>query len=568
VSGDVEAQAWDSDGQSLASTLGQPSARMRPVTFAGCFGWLHVGAAPGGSDTAAVLCRGIGRDGGTAHRSFRKLADHLAASGVPALRFDYRGTGDSRDAEGEEAWDAWYESLCSAVDWARAATGARRVVLIGLRLGATLAACAASSRGDIAGLVLLEPVLRGKSYVTQLMVEARLRGPTAAPTDRLASDGLALDELYLGRDTLRLLSGIDLRTMSFGAGCAVSVFSRAPGSLLAACETAWQDGGSPVTRSDFTGLEPMLRLCHLAADEPLADVAPILSWLRSVIRPQPAPAPPAVPSSTALTLPGCTETPIRFGGEGHLFGVLCRPSGGAASDLGVIIGNTGGDPHYGLARFSVELARRLACLGIASLRIDFAGLGDSLNPASAGTGETTHTFAVDRTADLAAAADAMQRFGYRRFALNGLCSGAYHAYQGALADDRVVALLLVNLPWFKLGLDKPGPASAARRGTSCLSRRGASTLLMYSVDDPGLTVLERHFGPGGAALHDVPGVSVQIVPGLDHDLTGTAMRREAGDRMIAFLQRTMLAARPPATRRPEENSAENAFSDVVLDVAL
>ena len=107
------------------------------MSFAGCFGWLHTAAASGGSDTAAVLCQGIGRDASMAHRSFRKLADQLAAAGVPALRFDYRSAGDSCDAEGEESWNAWYGSLCSAVDWLRAGTAARRVVLIGLRLGWT-----------------------------------------------------------------------------------------------------------------------------------------------------------------------------------------------------------------------------------------------------------------------------------------------------------------------------------------------------------------------------------------------------------------------------------------------
>ena len=98
MSGGADALVRDSCGQDLTLTSGRPAAEMWPVSFAGCFGWLHTGAASGGSDTAAVLCQGIGRDASTAHRSFRKLADHLAASGVPTLRFDYRGTGDSCDA--------------------------------------------------------------------------------------------------------------------------------------------------------------------------------------------------------------------------------------------------------------------------------------------------------------------------------------------------------------------------------------------------------------------------------------------------------------------------------------
>jgi len=48
--------------------------------------------------------------------------------------------------------------------------------------------------------------------------------------------------------------------------------------------------------------------------------------------------------------------------------------------------------------------------------------------------------------------------------------------------------------------------------------------------------LERHFGPGGVDLADQSGVRVSILAGLDHDLTGRAMRQRAGNHMIDFLK--------------------------------
>src|ERR1051325_66360 len=57
------------------------------------FAWLHYPANPSGH--GVVLCAPLGYEQVHAHRSFRVLADQLAAAGVTALRFDYHGTGDS-----------------------------------------------------------------------------------------------------------------------------------------------------------------------------------------------------------------------------------------------------------------------------------------------------------------------------------------------------------------------------------------------------------------------------------------------------------------------------------------
>jgi hypothetical protein len=242
-----------------------------------------------------------------------------------------------------------------------------------------------------------------------------------------------------------------------------------------------------------------------------------------------------VPRAITLRPNSCIESPLHFGENDHLFGVLCRPTEDIPCDSAVIIGNTGGDPHHGFARFAVEFARRLATRGIASLRIDFAGLGDSIGSPD-GSEDLTQVFGVDRTPAFGAAIDTMKQLGFRHFALNGLCSGAYHAFVGALADDRVSVLLAINLPWFTVYYDKPGPESFARQAVAELSHRLVRTLLLFSAADPGIKVLEQHFGAEGVNLRDAPSVVASIVEGLDHDLTRSTMRQIAADRMIDFLR--------------------------------
>src|ERR1700712_4781707 len=110
------------------------------------------------------------------------------------------GPGISWARPNGECGVAWLRSVQNGVDWLRAATGAQRIVLCGLRIGATLAALAAEHRNDIAGLILLAPVLRGHSYIQQLREEPQLhRGPS-----RSRSDGLDFQELRLSPKAVAL----------------------------------------------------------------------------------------------------------------------------------------------------------------------------------------------------------------------------------------------------------------------------------------------------------------------------------------------------------------------------
>lgn len=141
------------------------------------------------------------------------------------------------------------------------------------------------------------------------------------------------------------------------------------------------------------------------------------------------------------------ETPFWFGADSQLFGVLSEPKFSSSGQV-ILIVNAGRDPRHGLGRFNVEFARLLAKAGIASLRLDFAGLGDSLGPAGS-EAMLSPAFDLDRVADISAAIDALEKIGYRHFSVYGPCSGAYHAMQAAVAETRIERLMLVNIPLFK-----------------------------------------------------------------------------------------------------------------------
>lgn len=135
------------------------------------------------------------------------------------------------------------------------------------------------------------------------------------------------------------------------------------------------------------------------------------------------------------------ERPLAFACEGErLIGILSLPAG-AAPSRGVLI--VVGGPQYraGSHRQFTLLARQLADNGVAAMRFDYRGMGDS-------EGALRDFSTVD--ADLRCAVDAFFAAlpTLREVALCGLCDGASAAAFYAASDARVGGLVLLN-PWVR-----------------------------------------------------------------------------------------------------------------------
>jgi len=114
------------------------------------------------------------------HRQFTLLARDLAREGVPVLRFDYRGMGDSEGAA--RPFDAVEDDLRAAIDaFMAAAPGLREVVLWGLCDAASAIGMYAARDARVAGLVLLNPWVRTENGLARATLRhyysARLRDP-------------------------------------------------------------------------------------------------------------------------------------------------------------------------------------------------------------------------------------------------------------------------------------------------------------------------------------------------------------------------------------------------------
>ncbi len=120
------------------------------------FGWVHQ-PDDGLQRATAILCPPVAREYISAHDTYRVLADALAERGITAIRFDYDGTGDSAGGEDDpERMDAYLGSIGYAIDLAER-LGTTELALVGMRMGALLAAGAAAACPRVTRLVLWDP---------------------------------------------------------------------------------------------------------------------------------------------------------------------------------------------------------------------------------------------------------------------------------------------------------------------------------------------------------------------------------------------------------------------------
>ena len=430
----------------------------RPLSFGpapGLFGWY---LAPEGDTrgVGVVICQALHYEGICAHRAMRKLAELLAREGFAVLRFDYAGTGDSPGDDREPGRvAAWLASVQEARAELQRLSGAGQVALVGLRGGALLAAFAASAQ-PVADLVLWAP-LSGRAWVREVKAFNAMR--TAQPPatrKRRAEAGLSEGEetagFLLTHETMADLSALDLRKLPAAPAQRALIIDRDDVAGDARVADRLLELGVDARQERLPGYRAMMAYPHESQvpDQVWASVAGFLSQAHPRGG---AAASGAGPGPAAFGSAGVREEAIRFAG-GRLFGILSEPLAGRSRTprACALLLTMASHHRIGPNRLHTRWARELPAHGIATLRFDVSGTGDS-EPNQ--TGVENAPYALDQVADVSAAIDHLRGRGFERFTAVGFCSGGYLAWHAALSDARLSGLVLINPQTFEW---KPGDA--------------------------------------------------------------------------------------------------------------
>ena len=439
------------------------SGRAQPLYFDSSghrlFGWLYAPPGETSADLGLVICKPFGYESICAHRSLRAFAEAAAGSGLPTLRLDYLGSGDSADIDpAADQLEVWSRDVCAAVEELRRRTGVARVCLLGVRLGGLLAVLAAEQCA-VDSLILVAPIVSGRRYLRELRTTrlAASMGAGASDVSAAKSDAIEISGFFYSQATLDSLGKIDLVARPHPP---VSHMLMIDGHNFPASK-AWAEKlaaeGMAAEYRTLPGLVEMVMTAPQFASVPTAMVSAAREWL--LLR---SPAAAGAGASAAVGRQAArsasqvlelsydedgqqrviTERPVVFGPDAQLFGILTEPPGEEARRRAVILLNAGADYHIGASGMSVVLARAWARRGYLVLRMDFAGIGDSGTRPGRRDDEIFPPAAVE---DMRSAVELMRnRHGARDVTIAGLCSGAYHALKSGVAGLPVERVLMVN----------------------------------------------------------------------------------------------------------------------------
>lgn len=410
--------------------------------------WQEEGSNP--KNLGVVICNPIGYEYTHSHRSLRHLANNLAAHGLPTLRFDWHGTGDSSaDMLTPQRLLDWQANIALSVDYLKMHLGVRKIALAGLRIGATLAALYASQSKDVDFLLCWSAVFNGKRYVREMQAMQKVsEGAQLATEGYIDSGGFILSD-----ETAAELKKLNLNELQYPVGLSVLLLERDDFSLDETFKRALEQQNIRVQQEEFTGYLDMMAEPQFTT-VPHQCLSDITDWLLK--------QPGVLVEKPALDYCIQENTVLRFqpshnglkqtdeiqekileikNAKKPLFGILSAPAKKKADKV-IVLANSGSVHHVGPNRLYVELARALALAGIACLRFDLETLGDSV----CGTpdDENSDYPAMDMQ-NMQVAVKAMRKQGFAYIVTSGLCSGAHAAFHSALLmSEEVDHTILIN----------------------------------------------------------------------------------------------------------------------------
>ena len=225
-----------------------------------------------------------------AHRVMTECAMALADAGITAVRFDYRGCGDSDGDFHDFGLADWRDDIRAAGAWVRERLRPPRLALLGVRLGAALVAQVVEDGLAADALVLVAPVIDGVAYwrenFRRQLIRAKLTAGDHVTADELRAaeqqEFFDLGGWLVPRKMREEIQALSLKPPAFsprfaGPCIVLDVAARdEPGQQAAQLAEAYPAGSARAVR-----MEPFWQRIGLIRADPLA--AALLDCLPSAL---------------------------------------------------------------------------------------------------------------------------------------------------------------------------------------------------------------------------------------------------------------------------------------------
>jgi alpha-beta hydrolase superfamily lysophospholipase len=403
--------------------------------------FLHSPPGDAHRGTAVLICPPFGWEEMCSYRARRRWAEALATAGYPTARFDLPGTGDSGGFPDDPSRvAAWIGATAEASAWLRERSGCARIVAIGIGLGGLVAYRAAADGASINDLILWAVPASGRLLVRELRTYAGIvaaRHPADARGGGPLPEGASeLIGFLLSAETKADLEALKLTELELPRAGERRILLLGRDGLSAdkRLRAHLEECGAQVTVSDTADYASLMAHPQEALT-PTDTIERSIAWLDE--GPRASSRPPAQASARE-------RSSVEMAHSGTVVRVT-EPVDSPPAPVCAVLLNAGALRHIGPNRTWVELARRWAALGVTTVRLDLAGIGDADGDERELVSNAA-LYARRSTVDALGLLDQLAQRGYPdRFVLGGLCSGAYWSLHAALADPRVLGALMVNL---------------------------------------------------------------------------------------------------------------------------
>lgn len=389
---------------------------------------------------AALIVLPPGPEQARCYRLMREIAVMLASHGVPTLRLELSGTGNTVGRLATTGLSDWHADVQAAAEELRGRWPTAELFGIGVRYSARLLLDSlvksgpshAAGNGQLDVLVCLAPLLRGCEWVAHLQrVQAEMR-----------ADGVMLDERDLAgqpwperllADAAAQVTPPDIASLPFQSVYILESNSRLEDYIqynhivIDLNSNDWSSSSLPALVSAKAATAVLDVLSTPVSDrKSVSQVgAPAMRKTHLELRQDNV----ANEQPFRLGSSQCASLPL---GQG-LYGFY--RSGRAACPVVVML-NSGLLDCAGPYGLYVDLAARLSQQGIASVRLDFSGKGESARKSVSGRDAVLD--------DYAQLSDFLRTQGHQQTILLGICSGADDALELAHLTNNVAGLVLLD----------------------------------------------------------------------------------------------------------------------------